>query len=153
MKILVVYDSVYGNTVHIARAIGGAINDDVKVLHVGEASPLDLEGTNLLIIGAPTQAGRPTPAMRGFLKSATKSVIGDMKIAAFDTRISAKWVGIFGYAAGRIAKDLRKKGGVLVADPEPFFVNGTEGPLRDCELERAAAWAQNLIKNINIPRT
>ena len=148
MKILVVYDSVYGNTVHIARAIGGAINDDVKVLHVGEASPLDLEGTNLLIIGAPTQAGRPTPAMQDFLKTVPKSAIRDMKIAAFDTRIPVKWVGIFGYAAGRIAKALQKKGGVLAADPEPFFVNGTEGPLREGELERAAAWAQDLMKQL-----
>jgi flavodoxin I len=148
MKVLVVYDSVYGNTVQIARAIGGAISGNVKVLHAGEASRLDLTGVDLLIIGAPTQAGRPTPAMQGFLKTVSKSVIKDIKIAAFDTRVPVKWVGIFGYAAGRIAKDLQKKGGVLVANPEPFFVAGTEGPLKEGELERAAAWAQEVIKSI-----
>lgn len=34
MKALVVYDSVYGNTEKIAKAIGGAIIGDVKVLRV-----------------------------------------------------------------------------------------------------------------------
>jgi flavodoxin I len=148
MKILVVYDSVYGNTVQIARAIGRAITDNAKVIHAGEASPLDLEGIDLLIVGAPTQAGRPTPAMQGFLKQVSKSTVRDMKVATFDTRVPVKWVGIFGYAAGRIAKDLQKKGGVLIKNPEPFFVEGTEGPLKEGELERAAAWAQDLIKGI-----
>ena len=148
MKILVVYDSVYGNTVQIARAIGGAIAGNAKVLHAGEAGTIELEGVDLLIIGAPTQGGRPTTAMQDFLKTVSEPVIRDMKIATFDTRVSAKWVGIFGYAAGRIAKALRKMGGVLVADPEPFFVDGTEGPLKEGEVERAAAWAQDLIKNL-----
>jgi flavodoxin I len=145
MKVLVVYDSVYGNTEQIARAIGGAITNDVKVLHAREAEPSELQGIDLLIAGAPTQGGRPTQAMQDFLKRVSESDIKGMNVATFDTRISAKWVGIFGYAAGRIAKNLRKKGGVLLVDPEPFFVEGTRGPLKEGELERAAAWAQEVI--------
>ena len=148
MKTLVVYDSVYGNTEQIARAIGGAITGDVKVLHVGEANPSELEGIDLLVIGAPTQAGRPSPAMQGFLKKVSEPDIKGINVAAFDTRISAKWVGIFGYAAGKIAKNLKGKGGTLILPPEPFFVEGTEGPLKEGELERAASWAQELVKSV-----
>ncbi len=148
MKVLVVYDSVYGNTEQIARAIGGAITNDVKVLHAREAEPSELQGIDLLIAGAPTQGGRPTQAMQDFLKRVSKSDIKDLKIATFDTRISAKWVGIFGYAAGRIARNLKKKGGVLLLNPEPFFVEGTQGPLKEGEPERAAAWAQEVIKSL-----
>jgi len=148
MKALVVYDSVYGNTEKITKAIGGAISGDVKVMHAGEVSPSELESIDLLIAGAPTQAGRPTPAMQGFLKRVTEPAIKGMNVAAFDTRISAKWVGIFGYAAGKIAKNLMKKGGNLVLNPEPFYVKGTEGPLKEGELERAAAWAQEVVKSI-----
>ena len=36
MKVLVVYDSAYGNTEKIARAIGSAISGDVKVLRAGK---------------------------------------------------------------------------------------------------------------------
>ena len=145
MKVLVVYDSVYGNTEQIARAIGGAIANDVKVLHAREAEPSELQGIDLLIAGAPTQGGRPTQAMQDFLKRVSESDIKGMNVATFDTRISAKWVGIFGYAAGRIAKNLKKKGGTLLLNPEPFFVEGTQGPLKEGELERAAAWAQEVI--------
>ncbi|MCK4863739.1 MAG: flavodoxin family protein [Dehalococcoidales bacterium] len=148
MKTLVVYDSVYGNTEKIARAIGGAITGDVKVLHAGEANPAELEGIDLLIVGAPTQAGRPTPAMQAFLKKVTENAVNGMSVASFDTRIPAKWVGIFGYAAGKIGKNLKKKGGNLILPPEPFFVKGTEGPLKEGELERAASWATETIKSI-----
>jgi flavodoxin I len=147
MKVIVVYDSVYGNTEQIAKAIGGAITGDVRVIRAGEAGPAELKGIDLLIAGAPTQGGRPSPAMQGFLKKATEPVVKGMSVATFDTRISAKWVGIFGYAAGKIAKNLGKKGGNLVLNPEPFFVKGTKGPLKEGELERAAGWAQEVIKN------
>ncbi|TET68870.1 MAG: nitric oxide synthase, partial [Dehalococcoidia bacterium] len=41
MKALIVYDSVYGNTEKIARAIAEAItpSGEVKVLRAGEANP------------------------------------------------------------------------------------------------------------------
>jgi len=148
MKVLVVYDSVYGNTEQIARAIGGAITNDVKVLHARETEPSELQGIDLLIAGAPTQGGRPTQAMQDFLKRVTESDIKGMNVATFDTRISAKWVGIFGYAAGRIAKNLKKKGGTLLLNPEPFFVAGTQGPLKEGELERAAVWAQEVTNSL-----
>ena len=148
MKILVIFESVYGNTENVARAIGGAITNDVQIIHAKEAKPNDLEGLDILIIGAPTQGGRPTQDMQNFLKDIAKTDIKGLKFASFDTRISAKWVGIFGYAAGRIAKNLRKKGADLIKDPEPFFVTGTEGPLKEGEMERAAAWAQEVVNTL-----
>ena len=59
MKALVVYDSTYGHTEKIARAIGEAIGG--QVLRVGEVSPADLKGYELLIIGSPTHGGFYTP--------------------------------------------------------------------------------------------
>ena len=62
MKTLVVYDSIYGNTEKIARAIGGAIEGEVKVLKADEAYFIELQGFDLIFVGAPTQAGRPSMA-------------------------------------------------------------------------------------------
>jgi len=67
MRVLIVYDSVYGNTEKIAKAIGGAITGEVKVLRVDEANPSELKTIDLFIVGSPTQGGRPTPAIRDFL--------------------------------------------------------------------------------------
>ena len=146
MKALIVYDSVYGNTEKIAEAIGGAVAGEVRVLRVSEANPSELASIDLLIIGSPTQGGRPTPAIQDFLNRVSEPAVKRIKIATFDTRVSTRWVGIFGYAAGRIARDLKRKGGTLVASPEGFFVKGREGPLKEGELERAASWAKEIAK-------
>lgn len=150
MKALVVYDSLYGNTAEIAKAIGGAISDDTKVLPVSEVSPSDLESLNLLIVGAPTHAGRPSPPMRDFLNNLPKSTVEGTNVAAFDTRLSTKWLKIIGYAAGKIAKNLQKKGGNLLLKAEPFYVTyhkqDKTTTLIEGELERAAQWAQQVIE-------
>ena len=149
MKALIVYDSLHGNTEKIARAIaaGLAPSGDVKVLSAGEANISQLESVDLLIVGSPTQGGRPTPAIQDFLNRVSEPAVRGISVAAFDTRISTRWVGIFGYAAGRIAGSLKTKGGTLILSPEGFFVKGTEGPLKEGELERAASWAREILQN------
>ena len=146
MKALIVYDSTYGNTEEIARAIGGAAGSDVKVIRAGEAKPADLKTIELLIVGSPTHGGRATPAVQEFLSKIPGSSLKDVKVAAFDTRFSTKFVGIFGYAAGRIATDLKDKGGILAVPPEGFFVKGTKGPVKEGETERAAGWLKEIVK-------
>ena len=149
MKALIVYDSVYGNTEKIARAIAEAITPsyEVKVLGVGEANPSELASTDLLVIGSPTHAGRPTPAVQDLLNKVAKPALQGINVAAFDTRIQTKLVGVFGFAAGRIARNLKKKGGTLIASPVGFFVTGGKGPLKEGELERAAGWAQGMLES------
>lgn len=144
MKALIVYDSVYGNTEKIARSIGGAITGEIKVLRIGEVNPSELEPVDLLIVGSPTYDGRPTPATLDFLNNIRESAVKGMSVAAFDTRLSAKWAKIFGYASGKIAGSLKAKGGTLILSPEGFFVKGAKGPLKEGELERAASWAKEI---------
>lgn len=147
MKALIVYDSVYGNTEKIAKAIGGAITGEVKVLRVNEANPSKLKTIDLLIVSSPTQGGRPTPAIQDFLDNVSEPAIKGINVAAFDTRFSTRLVRIFGYAAGRIADSLKRSGGTLIASPEGFFVKGKEGPLKEGEIERAASWAKAIVKS------
>jgi flavodoxin len=146
MKALVVYDSTYGNTEKIAKAIGGAITGDVKVLRAGEVNPAELNSYDLLVIGSPTYGGRPMPSMLELLNKIPESSIKGKNVAAFDTRLTSKIVKIFGFAAGRIANSLKDKGGNLVVPAEGFFVTVKEGPLKEGELERAANWAKELAK-------
>ncbi len=144
MKTLVVYDSVYGNTEEIARSIGEAIGDEAKVVKAGESGPGDLESIDLLITGSPTYGGRPTPKMKEFIDNIKAVSLEGVKIAAFDTRVPATWVKIFGFAAGKIEKRLKSQGGKPAVKPEGFYVSGTRGPLVDGEYERAAGWAKEI---------
>jgi flavodoxin I len=159
MKAWVIYDSVFGNTEQVARAIGDALGSqhDVEVRPASDVAPEQLAGVQLLVAGAPTQKFRPTPAMTSFLKRIPADGLKGVRVAAFDTRISVPdvksavlsfFVKLFGpgaYAAKHIADRLVKRGGNLIVPPEGFIVEGTEGPLREGELERAASWAEQIM--------
>ncbi|MFH0850115.1 MAG: flavodoxin family protein [Candidatus Bathyarchaeota archaeon] len=148
MKTLIVYDSVYGNTEKIAKAIGEGVAGEVMVLCAGEVDLSKMEAFDLVIAGSPTHGGRPTPAMRDFLNGAPGPALKDTKVAAFDTRVTNKFVSIFGYAAGRIGNSLKSKGGRLVVSPEGFYVKGSQGPLKEGELERATGWGKGIIDGL-----
>ena len=156
MKALIIYDSFFGNTEQIAQAIGNALGsqEDLEILRVSNVKPEQLTGLKLLIVGSPTRAFRPTPAINRLLGSIPKHGLKGVKVAAFDTRISMNdidspilppLVKVFGYAAKPIADRLKKKGGELAMPPEGFFVKGTEGPLKEGELERAADWTKQIV--------
>ena len=158
MKALVVYDSFFGNTEQIAQAIGNALGspEDVEILRVGDVKPEQFTGLELLIVGSPTRGFKPTPAISNLLKSIPGNGLKGVKVAAFDTRFTVEeikssvfilplLVNIFGYAAKPISDRLQKKGGELIIPPEGFFVDGTEGPLKEGELERAADWTEQII--------
>jgi flavodoxin len=158
VKYLVIYDSLFGNTEKIARAIGETlvIAGESSILRVGVVKMDTLEGVELMIVGSPTQGFRPTEAMKAFLKAIPDNQLKGIKVAAFDTRFTPNninktpvlpyFVKIFGYAAEPIAKALQNKSGKLVISPEGFYVDGKEGPLVEGELERAVTWARNIIR-------
>ena len=161
MKALVVYDTRFGNTQKIAEAIGGAIEGDVKVVHVTEANASALDSLDLLVVGSPTQGASHTPVVQNFLDKIPEGALKNINVAAFDTRYSTKSGGIgtrliaamakgFGFAAPRIADILKEKGGNLLAEPEGFIVNGTRGPLKHGEIERATTWAKKLQSEVKI---
>lgn len=155
MKALVIYDSAFGNTAKVAQAIGEALAGryEVNVQHLGDVTPAHFAGLDLLVVGSPTQKLGMTETMRDFLD--TIPDIKGLRVAAFDTRISiddwestvsrvAMKVFLHRYAAKPIERALEKKGGQPVIEPEGFFVLDTEGPLKEGELERAAAWASEI---------
>jgi flavodoxin len=115
MRATVVYESRFGNTHEVAEAIAGA---------------LDAE---LISVDAP---------MRGVHDWLDDLPRGKGHAVTFDTRFE-KPAFLTGSAAKGIAKRLRRKGFEVVAT-ESFFVLGTDGPLKDGELERAAEWAEGL---------
>lgn len=155
MKALVVYDSYFGNTEKIARAIADALaaRGEATVVRVSEVRPEQLAGLDLLVVGSPTRAFRASDATLALFKSLPAGTLQGVRAAAFDTRMNVQEANnallvflakIFGYAAAPIGKKLSAAGATLVAPPEGYFVKGMEGPVGDGELERAAAWAEKI---------
>lgn len=160
MKAVIVYDTAFGNTEKVALAIAQALGqgEAVNVLKAGNAQPEDLSHADLLIVGSPTQKFRPLPSISTLLQSIAPNGLQNVQVAAFDTRISpeevakvgilALLVKLFGYAAEAIGKKLSTKGGTLLVPPQGFYVQGTQGPLLEGEVERAAAWAKEIAEKL-----
>jgi len=157
MKAMVIYDSVFGNTEKIAKIIGEVLGPpkEVKVLRVTDVNPKQLTNLDLLIVGSPTRAFKPTPAINSFLAKIPSGALNNIHVAAFDTRMSIKdvnsriltfFVKIFGYAAEPIAAKLLKKQGRQIVPPEGFIVIDSKGPLKKGEIERAVSWVNQIKK-------
>jgi flavodoxin I len=148
MKTLVVYDSVYGNTEIIARAIGDAIPGEVEVQQVGDVNVSALKAYDLLILGSPTHGALPTEAVQNLIERIEAPAREGAKAATFDTRLSWRFLERWGgFAAPKMADALKEKGWMLAGEPGGFIVKGLKkGPLKRGEAERAAAWARGLAK-------
>jgi hypothetical protein len=161
MRALVVYESMFGNTEAVARAIAegieGAMHADV--VEVGAAPRTVPADVTMLVVGGPTHAfsmswpstrrdaaGRaPTVGSRdrgirewiGGLPGVTTQTAA----AAFDTRATSR---LSGSAARAASRRLDRLGFPLVCSPASFRVSDVTGPLADGELDRAYGWGKAL---------
>ena len=161
MPALVVYESFWGNTAEVARAIAAGLGTGARALPTGEATPEAVAGADLIVAGSPVIGFRmPTPAVRDGLRREAKAprpadlsqpamatwrqglAAGHGVAAAFDTRVR----GPFGSAAPAILKGLEAAGYRPIAKPQGFIVAGKYGPLRAGELDKARAWGAELAK-------
>jgi hypothetical protein len=157
MKAVVVYESLWGNTGAVARAIAEGIGPDARACSTAEVTPEAAAEVDLLVAGAPLQAfSLPTARIRGSITADTGPVpdlsaptlrswlerlpAGHGGYAAFDTKI--RWSP--GSAASVIDEELTRAGFKAVARSQHFVVAGKFGPLKDGEIERARAWGREL---------
>jgi hypothetical protein len=160
-RVLVVYESMFGNTRDIANAVAEGLADAgaVDVVEVGAAPAALPEHVDLLVVGALTHVfGLSRPATR---KSAADQAVEEVvstgiglrewleglkpdqavAVCAFDTRVKSL---LPGSAARRALGTLRGLGFPMLLRSESFFVTGTPGPLKDGELDRARQWGAKL---------
>ena len=150
MKAVIVYESMYGNTHHVASAIsvGLASSADVVVVPVHEAVPELIESADLLVVGGPTHvhgmssgktraaaaeaAAKPGsdlelepdsegPGLRDWFAGLDRI---DARAAAFDTRMSGP-PALTGRASKGITHKLRHHGATVVTEPREL--PGDEG--------------------------
>lgn len=165
---MVVYESLWGNTAAVARAIADSIGPGTRVGSTQEITPEDAASASLLIVGSPVHAmNLPTarslesvgtrqigpgqiaadvdhPLMRDWVAELPYS---DAPAAAFDTRIS----GLIGRGGVSALERLLKARGRRLIDRGAGFVvinrreiHETASMLREGELARAAEWGARL---------
>ncbi len=143
MKVLIVYDSQFGNTEKVAQAVAASLGtkEDTHLAKVEMVKPEDMKGLDILIVGSPVHAWGPTKAVKLFLKSLKPEILSGVRAAAFDTGYPSRMAGS---AAKKIEKSLIKSGCSIVAPTVKFAVTGNKGPLADGELDKATAWTKGI---------
>ena len=71
MKILVIYDSVFGNTEKIAQAIATMLG--TQAVPVSQVDAGQLHDLDLLVVGSPTRGFRPTEGISKLLSGLPKN--------------------------------------------------------------------------------
>lgn len=162
MRALVVYESLWGNTLTIAEAIADGLRHGMTVDVVSaDDAPPSTEGYELLVVGGPTHAfsmsraatrhtavaekGAPSEPDRGireWIDDLPSQILG-IPAATFDTRVDAPRLP--GSAAKAARHELRSRGFDTAIKPMTFRVHGYEGPLVAGEVERAIGWGRELV--------
>lgn len=164
MHAIVVYESVWGNTAAIARAIAEGLGPETRAFATDEVPTDAIASADLIVAGAPVFAfGLPTEGMRqnvarGEMDPAhmpdlahpslrswlDRLPAGRGRSAAFETRI---WWTPRG-ATGTIEKKLAKAGYPALQKAGRFVVRDKYGPLEDGEVERAREWGTELRRTL-----
>ena len=164
MRALVVYESMFGNSETVARAIAEGLRAarvEVELVNAATAAGPSGDLVELLVVGGPTHAFSMTrhntredavrqggaaaaagTGVREWIDHLHKGPHSEM-VATFDTRVD-KVRHLPGSAAKSAAKALRKLGYRTLVASESFYVDDVAGPLLEGEAERARAWGERL---------
>ena len=162
---MVVFESMFGNTEKVARAVANGLQAEGVPTAVVEVSvaPADLPpSVDLLVVGAPTHAfslSRPKTRSEAVRQGAdeSKAAIGlrewletvrpatdhPVHVAVYDTRATKvrRLPAAAGPSAARLAKRRRF---ARIDRPVAFLVDDLQGPLVDGEIDRATSWGRLL---------
>ncbi len=167
MSVLIVVESMFGNTMAVARAVATGLSSggtEVSVLRCAEAPQVIPAEVSLLLAGAPThnlhlptRSSRTQATGRGASQAdavglaewiGTVTPRSDLRVVTFDTTTGGAFAGS---AAKAAAKLLRRRGFSTPEQGPGFVVTGTPGPLRDGEEDRARLWGAGLLSGAAAP--
>jgi flavodoxin len=138
-KGIVVYDSNFGNTEKIARALALGLEykgAKIDCLKVDQVDVEKLSEYDFLAIGGPTHIISASKPMKEFLERLKTVDLRGLKGFSFDTRNesrmnSRKWLMLENSAARVIERVLRGVKADIVVPRRSAIVEGREGPLHE----------------------
>lgn len=152
MKVLIVYETKYGNTKKAAETIGEVIKEagnEVTVVKVDAVELDSIKNYGAIVIGSPTYASSQAGSIKKFISSL--SVEKGTKIVVFDTH-SGDGISTGGpmrRAVKKMEKQIQKNPNLTkIMNGLQVAVKGIQGPLIEGELEKCKAFAKEIAKNL-----
>ncbi len=145
-KVLVVYESKYGNTKRVAETIIEGMKEipgvEASLRERKDVNYKELPNCNAILIGSPNHMGNATHGILGFIGKVDKLKLAGKLVAVFDTyrgvydRAKASQ---FQVAMKKMEKRLGEKAPTmnLVTPGLSIMVQGKEGPITEGELPKA----------------
>ncbi|MFX1345081.1 MAG: flavodoxin family protein [Promethearchaeota archaeon] len=152
MKVLIVYETKYGNTKKAAETIGEVIKEvgnDITVVKVNTVEMDTIKEYDAIVIGSPTYAGSQARSIKKFISSL--SVKPDTKIVVFDTHTGDGITtgGVMRRAVKKMEKQIQKNQNLKkIMNGLQVAVKGIKGPLVEGELEKCKVFAKEIAKNL-----
>lgn len=129
MKAIVIYDSKFGNTEKVARALALGLRDggiETDCMRSDEVPQDKVRTSDLVAIGGPTHNRRVSASLDGWLRVLSRSDVAGKRGFAFDTRNKSR---LSGSAAKGIEARMKRLGMRVVLPYASAIVDGTKGPL------------------------
>ncbi len=148
-RVLIVYDSRYGNTEKAAYTVGEELNEaggyKVKVSNSRSVEPSSVDACTLLVIGTPTHFGTFTRRTGKFINSLSGRDLKGKRISFFAT--------YFGEDSGKAVEKMESRlravnPGVTLIDGHSVDVRGMRGPAPESELEKCRLYGRNLSEEL-----
>jgi flavodoxin len=140
---MIAYDSNYGNTKRVARALARGLEEGMEVdcIRIDEVDPKRLPEYDFIAVGGPTHMIRPSKPMKEFLGGLRDVDLEGVRGLSFDTRNESRmngrgWLLLENSAARVIEGALRRLGAEIVRPRLSALVEGREGPLYEGVEER-----------------
>ncbi|MFZ1021967.1 MAG: flavodoxin domain-containing protein [Halobacteriota archaeon] len=137
-KILVVYESKYGNTKRVAETIVQGMRQvegiDPTLSDITGVDPNTILNYDAIVIGGPNHMGGPTRGVKKFIDKIGKLSLADKKFAVFDTYGG----GDFEKATKKMEQRMHEKAPAMkaVAPGLSIKVDGMKGPISEGELPK-----------------
>ena len=158
VKVLIVYDSKYGNTEKVAKCIEDGISsiegNEVMVSNVKDVKLKKDDSYDLLLVGSPVHFGKHVGSIKKFINKLPKTQSKVNAYAIFDTYMGddseTTEGGICSYTKmvdkleGQINETLSST--KKLSPGLSIKVNGMKGPIADGELPKCKEFGRNLVQ-------
>ncbi len=147
VKVIVVYESKYGNTKRVAEIIIEGIREVQEgETALNQVKDVDLDKIaeyDVILIGSPNHYGGPTKGISEFIDKLEKLDLKGMHFAVFDTHLGK---GFFGKAARKMEKRINEKvpGLKRIGPILSIAVQGSKGPIIEGELSKCKEFGKRI---------
>jgi flavorubredoxin len=149
-KVLIVYESKYGNTKRAAEAIIEGMKQvkemEITLASVKEVNLNKIADYHVILIGSPNHIGGPTRGVKGFIDKLSKLHLEGKMFGVFDTYMGRD----FEKAVKKMEEKISKKAPAMkrMVPGLSIKVQGLKGPILEEELQKCKVFGNKIAEQL-----